>query len=134
VFALPHSLPRRIALVALAVFFVGAGVSHFTRTSFFLSIMPPYLPAHLGMVYLSGVFEILGGLLALPLATRRLAGYGLVILLLAVYPANIHMAANPEFFSDVPPWALYARLPLQFVFVAWAWWATAPDLRTETAS
>ncbi len=126
---LPRRLPRRIALLGLPLFFGMAGVSHFTNRDFFISIMPPYLPAHLELVALSGVFEILGGVAVLVPGLRRAAGYGLLALLLAVYPANIHMAMNPaEFVSGGTPfWALVLRLPLQFVFMLWVWWATRPD-------
>jgi uncharacterized membrane protein len=133
VFDLPRSLPRRIALFGVAFFFVAAGVAHFVNSDFFVSIMPPYLPAHLELVYLSGVFEILGGLGVLPAATRRLAGYGLLALLAAVYPANVHMALHPELFPDMSAATLYARLPLQFVFALWVWWATRPEVRPEAA-
>ena len=128
-FELPRGLLRRIALIALALFFLAAGIAHFVNTEFYVSIMPPYLPAHLALVYLSGVFEIVGGLAALPLATRRLAGYGLIALLLAVFPANIHMAVNPDEYvaGGMTLGALYARLPLQLVLMGWAWWATQPE-------
>jgi uncharacterized membrane protein len=130
---MPRSKIRLVLLILLALFFVSAGVSHFTNPDFFVSILPPYLPAQLELVYASGVFEILGGLGVLLPATRRWAGFGLVALLLAVYPANIHMAANPEPFvaQGTPLWALYLRLPLQFVFIAWAWWATKPELPVD---
>ena len=125
---LPRSLPKRIALLLLVPFYVVAGVNHFANPEFYVAIMPPWLPAHLELVYLSGVFEILGGLAVLVPRLRSLAGWGLVALLLAVYPANLHMALNPEQFSaQLPVWAIYARLPFQFVFIAWAIWATRPD-------
>ena len=128
---LPRSLPKRIALFLLALFFVFAGVTHFTSPEFFTAIVPPALPAPLALVYVSGVFEILGGLGVLWPATRAAAGVGLVALLVAVYPANLYMAWAPERFvaQGTPLWALYARLPLQFVFIAWAWWATRADVR-----
>lgn len=126
---LPRSLPRRLALLGLALFFVAAGLNHFVMTEFYLSIMPPYLPAPLALVYLSGVFEVLGGLAVLLPATRSLAGWGLILLLWAVYPANVHMALHPETYADfLPPAMLYARLPLQFVAMAWSYWATRPEL------
>jgi uncharacterized membrane protein len=135
---LPRSRVRAALLLLASLFFVVAGVSHFTNPDFFVSIVPPWLPAHLELVYVSGVFEILGGLGVLLPATRRLAGLGLLALLVAVYPANVHMAVNPEPFvaQGTPLWALYLRLPFQFVFMAWVWWATrpeAPDLRPEPA-
>jgi uncharacterized membrane protein len=123
---LPQSVPRRLALLALAVFFVGAGVNHFANPDFYVRIMPPYLPAHLELVYLSGVLEVLGGLAVLVPGIRGLAGWGLIFLLVAVYPANVHMALHPELFPSMSTFALYARLPLQLVFIAWAYWATRP--------
>ena len=125
---LPRSLAKRVALLLLALVFVAAGVNHFANPEFYVAIMPPYLPAHLELVYLSGFFEILGGIGVLIPAVRSLAGWGLVALLLAVYPANLHMALHPDQFSaQLPVWAIYARLPFQFVFIAWAIWATRPD-------
>ena len=124
---LPQSRNRRWALVGLAVIFIAAGVNHFIMTDAYVSIMPPYLPAHRLLVLLSGGFEILGGLAVLPRATRSAAGWGLIALLVAVFPANLHMALNPESFTVAPAWALYARLPLQLVFIAWAYWATRPS-------
>ncbi len=127
-FALPRSLPRRIALLALALMFVVAGALHFTSPDFYVSIMPPYLPFHLELVYLSGVLEILGGLGLLLAPIRRVTGYALIALLAVVYLTNIHMAMNPGDFAHMASrWALYLRLPVQFVFVAWVWWTTRPD-------
>ncbi len=130
-FDLPRSLPRRIALLALALMFVVAGALHFTSPDFYVSIVPPYLPWHLELVYLSGVLEILGGLAVLVAPLRRWAGYALIALLSAVYLANIHMAMNSEDFAHLgSPWAFTLRLPLQFVFFAWVWWATRPEAAT----
>ena len=127
---LPRSRPKRIALLLLVPFYVIAGVNHFVNPDFYVNIMPPYLPAHRELVLLSGVFEVLGGLGVLVPAIRALVGWGLILLLLAVFPANVHMAMHPELFADVPAWALYARLPLQVPFIAWAYWATRPDRRS----
>ncbi len=124
---LPKSRLRRIALFALSVFFVVAGVNHFVSPDFYTRIMPPYLPAHLELVYLSGLFEIIGGIAVLVPGVRVLAGYGLILLLVAIYPANIHTALHPESFPDTSTFALYARLPFQFVLAAWAYWATQPE-------
>ena len=129
---LPDSILQRIALFAVAAFFCFAGVGHFTNAEFFIAIMPPYLPWHAALVYISGVFEILGGIGILVPATRRLAGWGLLALLVAVYPANIHMAMNPELFPDMPPAALYGRLPLQFVFAVIVWFAMRPSPAAAT--
>jgi len=123
----PRSWPKRIALFALSFFFTYAGITHFTNPGFFTAIVPPYLPAPLALVYLSGIAEMAGGLGVLPFATRRWAGIGLIALLVAVYPANIHMALHPDDFPDAPAGFLYVRLVFQLVFFAWAWWATRPD-------
>ncbi len=125
---LPQQRAKQLALLALAAFFVAAGVNHFLTPDFYVGIMPPYLPAHLELVYLSGFFEVLGGVAVLVPGVRALAGWGLILLLLAVYPANLHMALHPELFPEVPTFALYARLPLQFVVIAWAYWATRPGV------
>jgi uncharacterized membrane protein len=111
----------------LAAFFVGAGMYHFINPDFYLRIMPPYLPWHKQLIYLSGFFEIALGLLVLIPKYMRLAGWGLIALLIAVYPANIHMAVNHHLYPDVPIWFHWVRLPLQLIFIAWAWWVTKPD-------
>lgn len=89
--------------------------------------MPPYLPWHLELVYLSGLCEIAGGLAVLPARSRRAGGWFVIAVLAGVFPANVQMALHPEQFPDLPAWTLWARLPLQLVFAAWAWWATRPD-------
>lgn len=125
--ALPPDRIRRMALLALAGTFIAAGTAHFVWPARYASIVPPYLPAPLLLVYASGLFEVLGGLGVLLPVTRRAAGWGLVLLLIAVFPANLHMALHPADFDHLAPaWALWARLPLQLVFIAWALWATRP--------
>ncbi|MCW5890621.1 MAG: DoxX family protein [bacterium] len=116
--------------------YVLAGVMHFVRPDLYLQIMPPYLPAHLLLVLLSGVAEIVLGILVLVPRTRVLAAWGLIALLVAVFPANVYMAtANPQL-VHLPSWlpapsptANWVRLPFQLVFIAWAWWYTRPDPR-----
>src|SRR5262245_45547889 len=114
----------------LALLFVLAGVNHFRDPTFYVRIMPPYLPWHLPLVYVSGACEIaLGVLLVIP-RTSRLAAWGLIALLVAVFPANVHMAMNPQDFPKFSPAALYVRLPLQVVLVAWAYWFTRGEGKT----
>jgi len=127
--ALPHCLWKRAALILAVLSYVAVGVFHFVRPSFFLDIVPPFLPAPLALVYISGVFEILGGIGLLIPRTRRWASWGLIALLIAVYPANIYMAMNPEIFvaKGFSEGSLYARLPFQFLFIAWVWWVGKPD-------
>ncbi len=110
----------------LALLFVLAGLNHFRDPAFYRPLMPPYLPWHDALIALSGVAQIVGGVGVLPASTRRLAGWGLIALLVAVFPANLHMALNPTQpgMPDVAPWLAWARLPLQGVLIAWVWWAT----------
>ena len=113
---------RSISRVVLAIVFIGAGVLHFVKTPLYLSIMPPYLPQPKLLVWISGVFEILGGIGVLPRRARRFSGYGLIALLIVVLPANLHMATHAEKFPIAPIW-LWLRLPLQGVLIAWVWWS-----------
>ncbi len=107
-----------------AVAFVLAGINHFLNPDFYLRMMPPIFPAHLFLVYLSGVLEIALGILLLIPKFTRFAAWGLIALLIAVYPANIYMASDPNIFHEISPTAQYLRLPIQFVLIAWAYWLT----------
>lgn len=109
----------------LGVFFVQAGINHFIMPRAYESIVPPSMQDDAArLVRVSGIAEIAGGVGVLLPRTRRLAGLGLIALLGAVFPANLHMARNPERFRRIPRWALYARLPLQPLMMRWAWRAT----------
>ena len=103
------------------------GVSHFLRPDFYARMVPPYLPWPLGLVYLSGVCEIALGILLLVPKTTWLAAWGVVFLLFAVFPANVHMALNPDLFPEFNSTFLLLRLPLQGVLIAWAYWLTRPE-------
>lgn len=118
---------KRIMQWLLGLLFVAAGVNHFVHPDFYVRIMPPYLPWHLELVYLSGVFEIILGALLLVPSYTRLAAWGLIALLLAVFPANLHMALNSHLFPEIPAAALWLRLPLQGVLIAWAYWFTREE-------
>lgn len=107
--------------ILLAVFFCAAGAMHFIRPELYLKIMPPFIPFPLAMIYISGFFEILLGAMVLPARTRRLAGWGLIALLTAVFPANIYAAFHPEIIPSLPVWVFWARLPFQAVFMVWVW-------------
>ncbi|MFN8004039.1 MAG: DoxX family protein [Acidobacteriota bacterium] len=108
----------------LAFFFVAAGINHFWHPDFYLKMMPPYLPWPAALHLLAGLCEIVLGVLLLIPRWQQLAAWGMIALLIAVYPANIYMALNPHLFSGMNPTALWIRLPFQFLFVAWAWWFT----------
>ena len=110
--------------ILLALFFVGAGVNHFIRTGFYLRMMPPYVPFHLTMVQISGVAEIALGILLLIPGTAAAAAWGLIALLVAVFPANVQMALHPETFPEFGATALWLRLPIQPMLIAWAYWYT----------
>ncbi|MDN7132575.1 DoxX family protein [Halomonas sp. MC140] len=113
----------RIPLLIIALFFLIGGVAHFVFTDFFVMAMPHYLGYHKELVLISGIFELLGAMGILIPKTRFLAGCGLIALIVAVYPANINMALHPERYPDISEIFLYARLPLQFLFVWFVWWA-----------
>jgi uncharacterized membrane protein len=120
---------RTILLWLLAIFFIAAGANHFRDPAFYLPMMPAWLPWPQVLIHVSGVAEILGGVGVLVVGTRRMAGWGLIVLLVAIFPANFHMAINGVQLPglDAPAWALWARLPLQLVFIAWAWWSAAGE-------
>jgi uncharacterized membrane protein len=107
-------------------FFVFAGTMHFVIPKAYKRIMPPYIPAHDAMVKASGVAEIAGGAGLMLGSTRHRAGQLLIATLIAVFPANLHMAMNPDQFSNIPEKALRARLPIQAVFIAWVLAAMQP--------
>jgi uncharacterized membrane protein len=113
--------------------FMLAGLNHFLSPRFYLRIMPPWLPAHEAMNVVSGAAEILGGaaITCPDPRVRRLGGWFSIATLVAVFPANWHMARHPEQFPEVPGGraTLLARLPLQLVFIAWALAAMRPPAR-----
>ena len=125
-------MPRleTVSLWLMAAFYASAGVNHFISPEFYLPIMPPYLPWHAELVFLSGVAEVLIGIGLLIPATRVLAAWGAIAILVAVFPANIHMALADVPVGDPPRSSgmlRWVRLPFQFLFMAWAWWHTRPD-------
>ncbi|MGE0606110.1 MAG: DoxX-like family protein [Pirellulales bacterium] len=117
---------QRLSRYLLAIFMVGAGTMHFVRPEFFLNIMPPYLPWHVPLVYFSGVAEIGLGLLLLVPRYSRMAAWGVMALLIAVFPANIYLYQH-QILLPAPPLVHLLRLPLQAVFLLWAYWHTRPE-------
>lgn len=126
---------REIVRIWFALNFIAIGVTHFTHSELFVAIMPHYLPLHLELVWLSGVFEIAGGVGLLFPTLRRVAGWGLLALLVAVFPANLHMALNEVYLPvDWLPQSrigLWIRLPFQLVFAAAVFYAMGPPPKTE---
>lgn len=121
---LPSSWVHLVLLIALSLLFINIGIDHFVNPDFYRNIMPAYLPMHTEAIYISGFFEILGGVAILFPKLRSMAGWGLVLLLIVVFPVNIHMAVNPNLFSDIPLSFLYIRLVLQFIIIYWTYFAT----------
>ena len=126
VLKLPNGWWKKLVLFGLSAFFIYTGIHHFVNPDFYLSIMPPAFPLHAEAVYISGFFEVVGGVCVLIPRLRKIAGWGLVALLVAVYPANIYMAITPEAFPDIHVALLYVRLVFQFVFFYWAFSVTRP--------
>jgi uncharacterized membrane protein len=112
---------RDRARYAIGVAFVFGGAMHFVAPARYLPMMPPWLPWHLGLVYLSGLLEILGGIGLFIPRVARAATFGLVLLLIAVFPANLQAALTGSQAVGMPsaPWYLWLRLPFQAVFIAW---------------
>ena len=105
----------------LGLTFIATGVNHFVMPKTYQAIMPDYLPAHKELVAISGVAEAAGGAGVLSERTRRVAGWWLIATLIAIFPANVHMAVHPERYKKIPKWALYVRLPIQGLFILWVW-------------
>ena len=117
---------KEILRVVLAVAIITVGITHFTHSAQFVRIVPPQLPDPLALVYISGVFEILGGIgLLIPIVSVA-AAWGLIALFIAVFPANINQAVNSIPIDGIPhnPTLYWVRLPFQAVLIAWAWWYT----------
>jgi uncharacterized membrane protein len=112
-----------ILRILLSLFFVIGGTLHFLSPEAYMHIMPPYLPHPLLLVYVSGICEIAGGAGVLVTRWRKLAGYGLIALLIAVFPANLHMALDHISLpgTNLPDWVLWLRLPVQALLIAWVW-------------
>jgi uncharacterized membrane protein len=127
---------KTILRVVLALLMVGAGIKHFTDADTFVAMVPSTLPQPLWLVWISGVAELAGGVGILVPLTRRAAGLGLIALYLAVLPANVNMALHdiPFGTDHLPPWALWGRLPLQAVLIAWAWWVAVRREPTSTGA
>jgi uncharacterized membrane protein len=116
---------KTILMVLLAAFMIFAGTMHFLRPGSFVAIVPGYLPYPLALVYISGFFEILFGAGLLIPKTRHYAAWGLILLYIAVFPANVNMAIHQiPIRGEVYPIGNWVRLPLQLVFILWAYWYT----------
>lgn len=127
---------KELLRVSLAISIIIVGITHFASPDPYVKIVPPQLPYPLELVYISGVFEVLGGVGLLVPNVSKFSAWGLITLFIAVYPANINMAVNHIHLDNIPdsPWFQVVRLPLQAVLIAWAWWYTKPsDPRQQAA-
>ncbi len=124
---------KRPLLYVMASLYIVAGVTHFIIPEAFAQIVPPMFPYPLALAYLSGVVEIVLGIGVLFSRTRKLAAWGLVALLIAIFPANVYMALSDVTVTgvlgrtlDPSPTVRWGRLPVQVILVGWAWWYTRP--------
>jgi uncharacterized membrane protein len=129
-FLMAYSL-KTASRYLLSIFMIVGGLMHFIRTDLYLKIMPPYIPLHLAAVYVSGAMEILLGVLLLVPRFSTLAAWGLIALYIAVFPANIYLYQHQELLP-APPLLHLLRLPLQAIFILWAYWHTKPAIRPVT--
>jgi uncharacterized membrane protein len=110
-----------IGLLLMSALYLWSGINHFRKPNFYLKMMPPYLPNHLFLVNASGVAEIVLAIGLLFSATQSLAAWGIIALLIAVFPANIYMLTATDRFRRIPTWFKWLRLPLQGALIWWAW-------------
>ena len=113
---------KLITIILMAYFYISVGIKHFTEPEWFLQIYPPFLPFWLAAVYISGFFEVLFGIMLLIPKTRYYAGWGLIALLIAVFPANIYLAYTKGAAMDISAAVAWGRLPFQALFIGLAYW------------
>jgi uncharacterized membrane protein len=111
---------KKYLVYVMGTVYALAGINHFIMPEVYTRIMPPIFPAALMLVYVSGVAEILLGIGLCIKATRKIAAWGLIALLIAIYPVHFYMALHPDIFNNVPLAGLYLRIPLQLLFIYWA--------------
>jgi uncharacterized membrane protein len=121
---------KRILLWLMAAFYIFGGLMHFARPDYYMPMMPPYLPSHSALIFLSGLAELVLGIAVLIPTLRPLAAWGIIALLIAIFPANVHIALhNVPVFGAAEGAGIWnwVRLPLQLVLILWAWWYTQPE-------
>jgi len=115
----------------MALFYIGGGINHFVNPEFYVNMMPPYMPAHGFLVALSGVVEILLGILVLWPPTRTAAAWAIIAMLVAFLPVHVHMLANSDLFPDMSVTFLWLRFPMQALLALWAYWYTVAPAAPE---
>ncbi len=112
---------KKMSLYVMTVFYILAGFNHFANPIFYKKIMPPWLDWHTTLIFISGALEIIFGVLLLPIKTRQLAAWGIIALLIAVFPANVQMMINFRNEQNPYYWVAVLRLPLQLLLIGWAY-------------
>ena len=115
---------KLISIAIMGLFYISVGVNHFIDPYWFLQIVPPYLPYKIELVYISGFLEVILGVMLLIPKTRFFAGWGLIVLLIVIYPANIYLAQTNGEAMNTTPLVAWGRLPFQFIFIGLAYWHT----------
>ena len=113
---------KTLSIIIMTLFYIMAGTNHFINPDWYVRIVPPILPFKTAIVYISGILEIILGTLLIFPKTRFIASWGLILLLVAVYPANIYVALTNGEVMDTTPLIAWGRLPFQFVLIGLAYW------------
>ena len=113
---------KTLSIILMTLFYIMAGTNHFINPDWYVRIVPPILPFKTAIVYISGILEIILGTLLIFPKRRFIASWGLILLLVAVYPANIYVALTNGEAMDTTPLIAWGRLPFQFVFIGLAYW------------
>ena len=124
---LDKNILKEISGFVMSFFYIYVGIKHFYDPSFFLQIMPPYIPYHLELVYISGGIEIFLGVFLIIKKTREYAAFGIIVLLVAVFPANTYLAETNGAAMNISPEIAWGRLPIQLIFLGLAYWHSIID-------
>ena len=111
-----------ITVLIMSCFYMNVGVKHFIEPEWFLQIMPPNFPHHIEAVYWSGFFELLFGFLLINPKTRQLAGWGIIFVMITVFPANLYLAVTDGAAMNISKELAWGRLPFQYMFIGLAFW------------
>ena len=111
-----------ITILIMSYFYMNVGIKHFVEPEWFIQIMPPNFPHHYQAVYWSGFFELLFGFLLINPKTRFIAGWGIIFVMITVFPANLYLAVNDGAVMGVSKELAWGRLPFQYVFIGLAYW------------
>ncbi|MEM7330496.1 MAG: MauE/DoxX family redox-associated membrane protein [Chloroflexota bacterium] len=117
-------LLKNISLIIMSLFYIAAGINHFRSPKFYLRIIPPWMPKPEWLNWISGAAEVVLGIMLLFPPIRPLAAWGVIALLIAVFPANIYHLTSKGAGMKIPMWTLWLRLPIQGLFILWAYWYT----------